>query len=256
MGRKHKAFPPLALAAAGALLLTGGWLMGQFPLLIFLGLAPLFALAKPADKADSVFEKMELVLLVLAIALMTRALLIHTSLVIAIVMAIGFTLACVLHAWTQQILGSRAGPLTLIFSWLGIEYLALKFIPGEGTYLADALGLMDNWTRWTIHTGYLGISLWVLMVNYCFYLAFLQDQSLRSGWLASGVLLLIGPVAYSYSLSSPPITREIMINLYGNVSPEGDVVYLARGEWVVRTAAWISTLIILFTIVRHQTRKK
>lgn len=256
MGRKRSAISPLVLASIAALLLTCGWVMGQLPILIFFGLAPLFALANPRDPVDSVFEKMELVLLVLGLALTTRALLLNTSLVMSLVTAIGLTLACVAYAWTRQVLGNRNNPLTLLLFWLGMEYLLVKFIPAQATYVADAFVLMNSWTRWTIHTGYLGISLWILMVNYCMYFAFLRDQALRPGWLALGLLLIIGPLVYSYSLSSPPITRELMINLYGNVPSDGDVVYLARGEWVVRTAAWISTLIILFTLVRHQTGKK
>jgi len=35
-----------------------------------------------------------------------------------------------------------------------------------------------------------------------------------------------------------------------------DVMYLARGEFVVRTAAWLSTLILLFTFVKSQTKKR
>lgn len=256
MARKHNVIPPLILAAAAALFLTGGWVMGQFPILIFFGLAPVFALANPRETVDSVFGKMELVLLVLGLGLVTRALLLSTSLVMSIVTAIALTLACVLHAWMRQALGSRSSPITIVLFWLGIEYLLLKFMPVHATYLADALALMPTWTRWTIYTGYLGISLWVLMVNYCMYFAFLRNQWLHPGWLITGILLIIGPIAYSYSLSSPPISREMMINLYGNVSTEGDVVYLARGEWVVRTAAWISTLVVLFALVRHQTGKK
>jgi hypothetical protein len=35
-----------------------------------------------------------------------------------------------------------------------------------------------------------------------------------------------------------------------------DVAYLARGEFVVRTAAWLSTLILLFTFVKSQTTSR
>lgn len=255
MAKNSPRFSPLLLAILAALLLTAGWLMASFPLLIFLGIAPLMAVAETTDKNDSIFEKMELVLLILAVAFMVQAFTHHSSVVLALVSAIGFTLAFVAHAWVRQTLGIRTGKITLIIFWLAVEYLFLKVIPSGGLYLADTLALQD-WTRWTAHTGYLGASLWILLVNACWFMAFLQGNGIRWSWMAVGVLLMAGPLAYSYTLPGPPITREVMINLYENLPADLDVTYLARGEWVVRTAAWLSTLILIFTFVKHQTKKK
>lgn len=244
------------MAVIAAALTTGGWLMGSFPLLIFFGLAPLFILADAADSSSSILEKMELVLIALGAALIAHAVVYDTSVVVAIILAIAYTLAFVAHAWARQTLGIRTGKITLILFWLAIEYVILKLAAGRSPFLADSLALKEDWTRWTIHTGYLGSSFWILIVNFSFYMAFLFGGSLKWGWLIAGILLLGGPIVYSYTLSGPPITREMMINLYGNVSSVTDVTYLARGEWVVRTAAWISVLMLLFTLVKHQTRKK
>lgn len=230
--------------------------MASFPLLIFLGLAPLLAVAESTDKNDSIFEKMELVLLILAIAFMTRAFMHHSSVVMALVSAIGFTIAFVAHAWVRQTLGIHAGKITLIIFWLAVEYVFLKVVSSNGLYLADTLSLQGSWTRWNPHTGYLGSSLWILLVNACWYMAFLQGSGIRFGWMVVGILLMAGPLSYGYTLAGPPITREIMINLYENLPADLDVTYLARGEWVVRTAAWLSTLILIFTFVKHQTKKK
>ncbi len=255
MAKKKSSLSPFLLAAAAAVLMTGGWLMASFPLLIFFGLTPLFALAEPTGETDSIFEKMELVLLSLGTAFITHAIVQQTSVVVAIVVAIAFTLAFVAHAYVRQVLGVRTGKITLILFWLAIEYLALKFSPSRALFLADALAHTPEWTRWSVYTGYLGATLWILAVNACFYFSLLQEGSLRGGWLVAGIVMLAGPILYSYLLKEPPITREIMVNLYGNMLREGDVTYLARGEWVVRTASWISTLILLFTFVKHQTRK-
>lgn len=256
MAKNSPKLSPLLLAVLATLLLTAGWLMASFPLLIFFGLAPLMAVAESKDKNDSIFEKMELVLLILAVAFMARAFTHHSSVVMALVSAIGFTLAFVAHAWVRQALGIRAGKITLIIFWLAVEYVFLKVMPSGSLYLADTLSLQGDWTRWTPHTGYLGASLWILLVNACWYMAFLQETGIRWGWMVAGILLMGGPLSYSYTLAGPPITREIMINLYENLPADLDVTYLARGEWVVRTAAWLSTLILIFTFVKHQTKKK
>ncbi len=253
---KKNSHPPLLLLAVASALLTGGWLMASFPLLIFLGLAPLFALADRTEKNSPILERMEFVLLALGISWVSYAFFRDQSVVMALVTAIIITLAFVAHAWVWQSLGIRTGKITLILFWLAIEYVVLKLIPERGIFLADALHLQYAWTRWTVHTGYLGTSLWILIVNWCWYQSFLHDKSIHWGWFAAGLLLLLGPALYSYSLAEAAVTRQDMINLYGNHQTQSDVTYLARGELVVRTAAWLSTLILLFTFVKSQTAKR
>lgn len=255
MGKKNAEFSPGLLAAVSGILLSAGWLMGSFPLLIFLGLSPLFALSEPRHEEGSIFEKMELVLLALTAPLVAHAWLHDGSVVVALGTGIYYTLAFVLHAWVRHTLGVQTGKITLVLFWLALEYVLLKLIPSRGIFLADTLALQSDWTRWTIHTGYLGASLWILLVNGCLYLAFLQPRGIQWTWFGVGILILVAPAIYSYSLSASPIARDQMINLYRNISTEADVTYLARGELVVRTAAWLSLLILLFTFVRQQIRK-
>jgi hypothetical protein len=256
MGKKTSSFSPLLLVVVATVLLAAGWLMGPLPILIFLGMAPLFTLADKSEAGGAIFEKMELVLLALGVSFVLYAFLRDASVVIALVSAITFTLAFVAHAWVRQTLGIRTGKITLILFWLALEYLMLKLIPEKAMFLADTLSLQGEWLRWTIHTGYLGASLWVLLVNWCWYETFLHDKAIHWGWFMVALVLWAGPAVYSYTMTVYPITRQDMINLYGELPAEADVTYLARGELTVRTAAWISTLILLFTLVKHQTKKR
>lgn len=256
MGKKTRSYSPLLMVVVATVLLAAGWLMAPFPLLIFLGLAPLFALADTSETAGPIFEKMELVLLALGVSFVLYAFLRDASVVMALVSAITFTLAFVSHAWVRQTLGIRTGKITLILFWLALEYLMLKLVPEKGMFLADTLALQGDWLRWTVHTGYLGASLWVLVVNWCWYETFLHDKAIHWGWLVAALVLWLGPAIYSYIVTMSPITRQDMINLYGGLPPQADVTYLARGELTVRTAAWISTLILLFTLVKHQTNRR
>ncbi|MDZ4716610.1 MAG: hypothetical protein SH819_14185 [Cytophagales bacterium] len=253
---KRNNINPILLVAASCLLLTAGWLMGPFPILIFLGLAPLFALTDRKDSHGTVWEKAEYILLILAISLVTYSIFHSRSVVVSLVSAIALTVAFVAHTWAAQTLGKRSGKVTILLFWLAMEYLFLKIHPDGGIFLADSLRLQPSWTRWNIHTGYLGGSLWVLLVNWILYQTFLTGGVIRWPWLLAALLLLAGPILYSLQLDSAPVTRTDMVNLYTAVPIQSDVSYLARGEFVVRTAAWISTLILLFTFVKSQTKKR
>lgn len=254
MEKKRPEIPPLLLSLAGALLLCGGFLFPSFPFLIFVGIAPLMALPEPAEKSSgSILEKMELVLLALTIPLLAYAWVAEIPIVNALAMGILFTLTFVGHAWVRRVLGVRSGKITLILFWLAAEYLVLKVAPLRGIYLADTLSQLGGWMRWTTHTGYLGATLWILVVNWCVYMAVLQGKGILWPWALLGIGLL--PLLYAATLTNSPISRELMINLYANKVSDADVIYLARGELVVRTATWLSALILLFTFVRQQIRK-
>jgi len=256
MGKRTRSYSPWLLVVAATGLLSAGWLMAPLPVLIFLGLAPLFALADKTDTGRPIVEHLELVLLALGVSLLLHAFLSQGSIVMALVSSILFTLSFIAYAWVRQTLGMRTGKITLILFWLAQEYVILKLIGEKGIFLADTLSLQGDWTRWTRHTGYLGSSIWILAVNWCWYQTFLHKDTFHWGWLLVAVILWAGPVVYSFTMSISPITRQDMINLYEGEPGLADVAYLARGELVVRTAAWISALILLFTLVKHQTRKR
>jgi hypothetical protein len=252
MQKTKSNLPPLLLAGAGLVLLSGGWLMSSFPLLIFFGLAPLMLLSEQNSAGGaSILEKSELVLMVVAGSFLINALVRETSVVSALATGIVFTLVFVGQAWIRRVLGIRSGMITLIVFWLAAEYLVLYIAPRQGTFLADSLKLQPHWVRWNTHTGYLGGTLWILLVNWSLFLGW----SHRPIWWVVAGIVLVGPMIYSLSLGNSPILREEMVNLYTSKVIEADVAYLAHGELIVRTAAWLSVLILLFTFVRQQTRK-
>lgn len=253
---KKTNLPSYSLFITSAILLSAGWLMASFPILIFLALAPLFALTDRATDTSSVWEKMEWVLLAMIVSFAAAHAFDLSYIVSSMLYGILFTMAFIGHVWVRQTLGSRVGKITVILFWLAIEYILLKVRLSESTFLADSLRLQGDWARWNIHTGYLGSTLWILMTNLMVYETFLSDKPFQWYSIALAVLFLFGPIAYSYTLDNAPIDRTTMLSLYeGNPGME-DVTYLARGEFMVRTAAWISTLILLFTFVKSQTNSR
>lgn len=229
--------------------------MKSFPIFIFFSFAPLFAIADQAKEKDDFWVHTEFILLALFTAFFASSVFNSSHLTAAIVQAILFTIAFLGYSFAYSSLGSRLGKFTIIFFWLGLEYILLK-LPwrNESIFLADAIVLKTNWLHWTTYTGYLGASLWILCTGLLLYLALFKD-SINFTWLGLTLALLIAPIALSYFLSEPGINRNDMISLYTQNSSIASR-YSKQGELVPRTAAWISVAILLLAFVKTQTRKK
>jgi len=248
---------PWVLFAIATLLLSAGWLMKTFPILIFVGFAPLFAITDQAKDHKSPWNRFELILLSLSVSLFAAQLFNTQQLVFVLAQAILFTLTFVGYSFAYQSLGSRIGKFTIIFFWLGTEYILLKLPWSAQTlFLADALQLQSPWLTWSYHVGYLGASLWVLVVNLMFYLAFFQKKEFNGYYMAAGIALVVVPILFSYQSATLAISRNDMIALYTNRASEVSETYVKQGELIARTATWISVLILLLSLVKNQTRKK
>lgn len=126
----------------------------------------------------------------------------------------------------------RLGKLPLILFWLMIEYLALS-VNGDLS-LSNAFAEKNEWVRWTKYTGFSGASLWVLLANLFLYFGLFRKWP----YTVVFVIVIVGPIFYSYTLPSETVTET------------------ENGEWVARTAAWISVLVLLSAVVKELIRKK
>jgi apolipoprotein N-acyltransferase len=246
------------LFSAATLLLSAGWLMKSFPVLIFIGIAPLFAISDVAKDKETPWNHLELILLSFAISLFCASVFDATHLILVLTQAILLTLAFAGYTFSYQSLGSKLGKFTIIFFWLGLEYLMLK-LPWRSDFyfLADALELQTSWWKWNTDLGYLGVSIWVLVVNLIFYLAFLKSSSINWFLVALAVILVAGPLIYSiFYVDVPGLNRVQMIALYSNDAEVVSENYKNRGELITRTAAWVSVLILLLAVVKNKIKKK
>lgn len=134
------------LFATATLLLAAGWLMKPFPVLIFAALAPLFAISDQAREHPSPWNRFELILLALSIGLLAAHAFDLSTLIPVLLQAILFTFVFVGYAFAYKNLGARLGKFTIIFFWLGLEYLVLK-LPWHTkvVYLADSILLKPDW---------------------------------------------------------------------------------------------------------------
>lgn len=245
------------LFAIASFLLAGGWLMKSFPVLVFFAYAPLFAISDQAKDKELPWNFLEIILLALVISLLCAALFDFSHIILILTQAILLGLAFAGYSFTYQSLGSRVGKFTIIFFWLGLEYLFVK-LPWRDQFffLADALQIHPTWWRWNNETGYLTLSLWILVANLLTYLAIFKSRTINWYFITLTILIIAVPVAISYfKLENPGVTRSEMLSLYQ--TNESDIeVYTKRGELIARTAAWISVLIILLALVKNKTKKK
>lgn len=248
---------PWILFFIATALMTIGWLMKSFPILIFVALSPLFALADKIHSEDKFWNYAELILIALALSLLAGHIFQLQFLIPSIIQAIGFTLAFVGYGFVHQSLGPHAGKIIIIIFWLAIEYILLKLQwPTDNLFLADAIQLKNNWSNWTYHTGYLGSSLWILLVNFILYLAVFKSGKINWIWVILFITLLAAPIIFSFTSELTGVKREEMIALYTNSIKDLRSIYLKRGEFIPRTAAWISVLIFIFALVKNKTLNK
>jgi hypothetical protein len=258
MAKENKApLSPLILFLIATALLTAGWLMKSFPIFLLAGFAPLIAITDQIKKEDSFWESFEWVLIALGISLFAGHFFNFNFFISSLIQAIIFTIAFICFGFARQNLGDRLGKLPILFFWLALEYVFLKIDwPSHSLFLADGFSLKSSWLQWTIYTGYLGTSFWVLLCNLVLYYALFKNGKINLLPLILFFMCAIGPIVFSYVKGGEIISRDNMMALYNKETAELPLVYMARGEFIPRTAAWVSVLILLFALVKNKTKKK
>lgn len=240
------------LLLGGAVLLSAGWLMRAFPVFIFIGLAPFFAILDHTLESENFWEHAEMILIGLAVAFFAAFLFDASSFITVLIHAILFTLPFIGFAFVHESLGQRTGKFIVILIWLGLEYLLVKLQwPTNTVFLADSMSAWPNWYRWNQETGYLGASAWILTSNWLVYTGTLRN-GLNWPLVILALAVITGPIIYSFMIEVKPILRKDMVELYTTDSVLKSS-YAAKGELVARTCAWISILILIFAGVKSRT---
>jgi hypothetical protein len=254
---KGSKISPLILCGLCIVFASAGWLMRMFPVFIFVGIAPLFALTDRAAevKDQSAWNFVELILLALTLMIFAAHFFQLEEILFAVLQAIILSLAFAGYTFGRIHLGIHLSKLVLIFYWLAAEYIFVKVAPARFIFLADVIALKQDWYRWTFHTGYLGSSFWILMCNLLIYSAVLKSRAINWFYFSLFVISIAVPLWYSFQSDTSPVTRFQMIDLYSG-GTQGSYPYHSNGEYIPRTAAWISLLIVLFTLVKSKTRRK
>lgn len=256
MAKKETSINPYLLTGSAIFLLVCGWIMGSFPFLLLVAYAPLFGLTDRLSDKKPFWNQFEFILIALSLAFFSVFLFATEKIAVSILLGIVFTLPWIAFGFSHQALGNRTTKILIIFFWISLEYILLK-TPwrAEIPYLADGFLLQAKWMSFSRHTGWLGVSVWVLTCNILAYLAIIKGKALNWTFLILFVLAVAFPFVYQLLRDETPITRELMIILYQHQSIT-DSIYQSRGEWLGRTAAWVSALVILLSLVKNKTGKK
>lgn len=238
------------------LLLLLAFAFRDFPIFIFLAFAPLFALIdNPTGLKD-----FYLPFIVATGTALVFYFTMQDSMQPSSVLSWGVYFCLLAAVFAIYVVLKRWRPLTinkfaLITFILGMEYLFLKFTGDlNPVFLADLLQNKTSWTRWNVHTGYTGSTLWILLVNLVVYQALFIPKKINWILCIVSLLIIVFPILISYKISGIPITKLDVIGLY-NHDVTSNSVYSERGELISRTGAWVSALIIIFTLVKGLTKK-
>jgi len=255
MAKKNE-IPSIVLFVAGLSLLILAWLLKSFPLLIFIAYSPLMAIASKSRKDKPAWSHVELVLVALSLSFFASTFFEWNLLLWCVVESILISLLFLLYTFMRKKIGTGISIITIALFWLALEYIFIKIGSVNYIFLADALQLVPSWVKWTTHTGYLGASLWILCTNLLLYKAILESRKVN--WIYTFLFLItvMGPLIYSLVIDLSPITREQMLSFYNDRTENLPFTYLARGEYVARTAAWVTVLILLFVSVRLKISRK
>lgn len=248
------------LMGTSLVILTAAWWTTFFPVLAFVALAPAIAwfMASVDGSADASPDPghAERILLLFGLVFIGSAFVRGDSPFDAAVWAVGYASPFALFAFVRSSLGHRIGVLPLALAWMTVEYAFLKLQwPARQWFLADLLQEQGKWTLWFGTHGYLSASVWLLVTNLVAWAAFFRER--RS--LPFAVLLVVAvavPVGIGYFLkpATEVIARVDMLDYYATGKATG--LYADRGEWLARTAAWVTVLMLLIALVKSRTAKK
>ena len=203
---------PLLLSAGSALLFWLGWPVKPFPFLLFLAMAPLFAIEKQATyehfrHPGRVFFGYTYLTLFLWNLLTTWWVYYSTAigavfmlLANALLMSIPFLLFRI----TKRVAGESWGFFGFVLYWVTFEYVHLNWdVSWPWLTLGNGLASFPEWVQWYEYTGVFGGTLWILLGNIAFYFVFLRDGALWQGIIRWRSLIYTGlwvvlPILGSY----------------------------------------------------------
>ncbi|MEM9390107.1 MAG: hypothetical protein AAGA02_06510 [Bacteroidota bacterium] len=178
-----------------------------------------------------------------------------------IIYSIGITLACSAYLLTTYFSKNKLGVFTLLLFWLGFDYLILKVLPTASNAFLSTFFDGYKIVGWSRKTGYFGITAWIIIANILFYYVFLWRDALLKNkirWLSLiySILLIVIPVAIGLFIAPEltPVTLAELNTVYAGNSSVTDLNYSENGEWLGRTAAWVSIMILVYAVIKGKIK--
>lgn len=177
--------------------------------------------------------------------------------IVTVVHALILSVPFILHFHTEGRIVPRFSRVHIVIFWFALQYVSLHLFTSPSLFfLADSPSLPDSWVHWNTKTGFLGASLWIFIVNGLFYSSFPLRSVANWVYLGLAVISIVIPIILSHNMENPPLTAQDMLLLYqGTYQERPNYDYSDFGEIIARTSAWISVLVLIFTLVKIKTRK-
>jgi hypothetical protein len=162
-------------------------------------------------------------------------------------------LTALTYLFFKKNIGNRLGQFTFLILWMGFIYSILKLSYFTIPVFFSDIFRQSNFS-WTFYTGYLGLEVWIFWVGFNFYTALFRTERIVYGSVLFALFLLCLPLIGSHFIEAEGISKQSMISHYTGASQPGSN-YFDRGEWMARTSAWLSVLLLTFSFVKFKTGK-
>lgn len=256
------------LSLLSLIFLALGYLVPGFPFLIVLSLAPLFRQHLLFREEQLPFRNYFLYIagplsvgfLIISLLAIPEVQWFH-GLFHGIVMSLSFFIFWL----TDRHARNRLGFFTMLIYWLAMEYVTLKIFPGAAWFLlGSTFTEYPGLIAWNAETGIMGVSALIILANILLYYVFFRAPGILEGTfrplsLAYSLILLAVPAIISWQFydAQQVITPADAMIAYSDSGrlPEHFTAYGATGEVFGRTAAWVSVLLILYSLVKRKVNK-
>lgn len=239
------------LAGLTVICLVSGYVMSAFPYLIMLALAPLFRVHELLVRDKWPFQRyfaFILLPLVIAYVFISAFSLSRPDPFLNIVFGALMSVSFYLFWFTDRYSKNRLGYFTLILFWLSMEYAAANLMQGLAEIsIGSTLLQLDTIENMSTVTGVTGISAWILFANVLLYYALLRGNGLMQGNFR--------PLTLIYSLVLIAIPAILSWQFFAELPAEADRSATYTNLVFGRTAAWVSILIVMYSIVQRKVNK-
>jgi apolipoprotein N-acyltransferase len=243
----------ILLALLSGVLLSAAWPSRGFSLLAFVALIPLLLVEHYISENPKKFARGTIVtysyITFLSFNLLTTWWVIVSTVTGALLAFILNSLFMSLvfglfHLIKNRVFKNKYGYFSLIFFWVGYEYLHMHWsLSWSWLVFGNVFAASHKWVQWYEYTGVFGGSFWVIAVNVLFFFSVLQliktrtfnFKNLRPALL--GVMLIIVPIYYSYTLYWQPIEETKSVNVVivqPNVDPYNEQFRLSKDSLINR----------------------
>jgi len=243
-------------------------IFSSFPIGIFFFYAPLLAIV---DREKQTFASISILISGLLIISLFQGIVGFTNLEDAIFFFIFNTILLVSFRIIRRSMKFSIALLSFILFGASIDFLILYLDQIDNTLvLAYAFSNSTSWIQWFGYSGVLGGTVWILIVNLFFFKVFFYGMPLQKRlWRWRTMIMVVITIALPIAISNlmllqltfgPELLSQNTITdwsfLLATENPDNEVTSMMSkyGEYMGRTAVWLSLLIVLSAFVKFKTK--